>query len=280
MVLTTRLFRPASGTRPLAYYDTHAELADVPRATVVFVHAFPLSPGMWLPQLQAAPAGWRFVAPALRGFDATEEWMDDGRVDIDQYADDVFAVMDHLRIERAVIVGLSMGGYVAFAMFRGSADRFSGLLLADTRATPDSPAAAAGRHQTLARLDREGPGPWLAEELLPKLLAEETRTRHASVARLVREMIAAQTSGAIRGALQRMLTRPDSTPDLARIAVPTAIVVGEHDVLTPPAESQTMHAAIRDSVLEIIPSAAHLSNLEQPSDFNFALARLLDRITP
>jgi len=279
MTVTTRLLRPASGDRPLACLDTHGHAAVVPRAAVVFVHAFPLGMGMWMPQLLAAPDGWRFVAPALRGFDATEEWFDDGRADIDQYADDVFDVMDGVGIERAVVVGLSMGGYVTFAMFRKAPERISGLLLADTRATADSPAACEARRQMLARVDREGPGRWLADEMLPKLLSEETRAKRAGVAANVREMIVAQPGAAVHGAIQRMLTRPDSTSDLARITVPTAVVVGEQDTLTPLAESQAIQAGIRGSVLEVIPAAGHLSNLDQPADFNFALARLLARIS-
>ncbi len=279
MTLTPYLFRPASGGHPLAYVDTHSKVAGPPpSAAVVFVHAFPLGAGMWLPQMLGTPPGWRFVAPAVRGFDATEEWLDHGRAHIDQYADDVLAVMNHLGIGRAVVVGLSMGGYVAFAMFRKAPDRFSGLLLADTRATSDSPEARQARLAMLERVEREGPHPWLADQMIPKLLSERTIRRRPNVVATVREIVQAQTAAAIRGAVQRMLLRPDSTDELSRIAVPTAIVVGEHDTLTPLSDAKAMQAGIRGAVLEVVPEAAHLSNIEQPDDFNMALGRLLQKV--
>lgn len=280
MRLSHQLFDPASSHTPLYYIDTHADADAAPPSSVaVFVHAFPLGSGMWLNQLQACPPGWRFIAPSLRGFDATEEWVHpDGDVSVDDYADDVLGLLTGLGIERAAVVGLSLGGYVAFAMLRKAAARISALLLADTRATADTEQAREARLAMLRRAAHDGPGAWLADEMIPKLLSPHTLQHRPEVASAVRQMIGRQTLQPVRGAIQRMLTRPDSTPDLVRITVPTAIVVGADDAMTPVAEARAMHQAIAGSMLEIIPEAGHLSNLEQPTDFNGALSRLLARV--
>ncbi len=278
MSLTNQPFRPSSSDPPLCYLDTHAHAAAPPADVVVFVHAFPLGAGMWWPQLQAYPPGWRFVAPNLRGFDGTEEWVHrDGTVHIDDYADDVLSVMTGLGIARAVIVGLSMGGYVAFALHRKAPERVRGLLLADTRATADGADAREARIVMAARLSREGSGGWLADQMVPKLLAPHTRRYRPAVADDVRVMMERQTMAAVRGAILRMASRPDATRDLGRITVPVSIVVGAEDAMTPVADARAMHDRMAASALEIIPEAGHLSSLEQPGAFNAALSRLLSR---
>lgn len=244
---------------------------------LVMVHAFPLSADMWRPQLERPPDGWRLIAPDVRGFGAAPE--DPAQPPaMDDLAADVIALLDLLEIERAVIGGLSMGGYVTFAAFRQAPERFSGLVLADTRAGPDSAEGREARRALSELVRAQGPAA-VADQMMPKLLGETTRRERPQVEQAVRRMIVANSAVGIDGAIQAMMSRPDSTPLLSRISHPTLIIVGDEDVLTPPAESTSMHRAVPRSQLVTLPGAGHLSSLESPDDFsealqNFALSNL------
>jgi pimeloyl-ACP methyl ester carboxylesterase len=182
---------------------------------------------------------------------------------MDDFAGDVIDLLDALRIERAVIGGLSLGGYVTFAMFRRAPHAFSGMILADTRPEADTPDGIEGRRRMLALVAEKGPA-GVADAMLPKLLAEGTVRNQPEVVERVRSLVLA------------MMTRQDSTPLLGSIRCPTLILVGEHDQLTPPALSQNMHRAIPGSELAVISGAGHLANVDQPRAFNDALGGFLD----
>jgi pimeloyl-ACP methyl ester carboxylesterase len=190
---------------------------------------------------------------------------------LDDYADDVLGLMDALEIDRAVIGGLSMGGYVAFAMLRKDPARCTGLILADTRPQADTPEARAMRLQMRELLRTGGPRA-LAAQSLPKLFSEAASGDVISPARAMMESAPA---AAIDAALAAMISRPDSTPGLAAIACPALVVVGEQDAITPVADAEAMHHAIRRSTLCVIPGAGHLSNLEQPEAFSRVLGDFL-----
>jgi pimeloyl-ACP methyl ester carboxylesterase len=236
---------------------------------LVLLHAFPLTAEMWRPQLERVPADWRFIAPELSSALPAA-----GARTIDDYATDVCALFDALLIDDAVIGGLSMGGYVAFALLRRSPAAFSGLILADTRPQADTAQARDGRAKMRDLLAHEGIGP-IADQMLPRLLAERTMTEQPEVVRQVRAIVESNAPRAVDAALDAMMTRPDSTADLARISCPTLVIVGEEDAVTPPSEADAMHRAIERSVLVQLPGAAHLSNLEQPDAFSRALADFL-----
>ena len=245
---------------------------DRPRGTLLLLHAFPLNARMWEPQLGLVSHGWRVVAPQLRGFD-------DGVTDppastVDDYAGDVIDLLDALHLEDAVIAGLSMGGYVAFAVFRQAPRYVRGLVLADTRSQADTPEGVAGRTRMLQLLAEKGPSA-VVDEMIPKLLGASTRASRPEVGDCVRALALSNPPEAIAGAIRALVTRPDSTPLLRTIHCPTLVVVGEEDVLTPPALSEEMHRAIAGSRLVIVPGAGHLSSFEQPDAFNSALAAFL-----
>lgn len=234
---------------------------------VVLLHAFPLSARLWRPQVAAAPANWRFAAPDLPGFGASPDPPTD---DMDGMARAVLRALDDLGLERAVIGGLSMGGYVTLALYRLAPERFSGMILADTRATPDTDAQREGRRKMIATVRAKGPGA-IADEMLPKLLGATTQRARPAVVADARAMIDSNTPAAIAAALEAMAGRPDSTPLLSSIKVPTLVLCGEEDVLTPPSDSEALHAGIPESSLVMLPSAGHLSNLEAPDPFSAAL---------
>ena len=228
---------------------------------------------MWEPQLGLAERGWRVIAPHYRGMDGADA--DPAASSVDDYAADVFDLLDALHIEEAVIGGLSMGGYVAFALFRHAARYFQGLILADTRSPADSPEAIEGRRRLLGVARDKGPAA-VADEMLPKLLGDTTRRENPSLVEAVRSLILSSSSTAIAGAITALMTRPDSTPLLESIHCPTLIVVGEEDVLTPSAMSRDLQRGIAGSELAVIRNAGHLASLEQPAAFNAELARFLD----
>ena len=175
-----------------------------------------------------------------------------------------------LKIDELVIGGLSMGGYVSLALFRQVPDRFTALILADTKASADTLDGRAARLSMRELLATRGPAA-VADQMLPKLLSEGTRSSRPDLMEETRRLILANTPSAIDQAIVAMMGRPDSTADLGRIQVPALVVVGEHDVLTPPSESEQLHGAISRSILTVIPHAGHLSNLERPAEFTLAL---------
>ncbi len=239
---------------------------------LLLIHAFPLNARMWEPQLAMADRGWHVIAAHLRRFDGGDQ--DPPAVSVDDFAGDVIDLLDALRIHEAVIGGLSMGGYVALAMFRQAARYFQGLVLADTRAEADTAEGVEGRKRMLALVREKGPSA-VADEMLPKLLGHTTRETRPEIVEHVRSLALSNSTEAIVGAVTALMTRPDSTPTLGNIRCPALILVGDQDIVTPPPLSEALHRGIAGSQLAVIPQAGHLSSLERPAAFNDALARFL-----
>lgn len=238
-----------------------------PQGHVVLIHAFPLSAELWDGQRSALPEGWRLFTPDLPGFGGSAG---PPAMSVEAMAASVLAAMDARGIRRAVIGGMSMGGYVTFALMRMAPERFSGLVLVDTRSTADNEQQKDGRRKMMATARERGAAA-IADEMLPKLLGETTKRERPAVAATVRRIIEGTRPDTIAGAVEAMMNRPDSTPLLGGIRVPTLIVCGEEDTLTPPSDSQAMHHAIAGSRLVLVPGAGHLSSLEAPEPFNTSL---------
>ena len=239
--------------------------------TLVLLHAFPVGMHMW--EAQRIPVDWHAIAPAMPGFDGAAD-ADHQSSSIDDYAGAVLELMDHLGVATAVVGGLSMGGYVTFALWRLAASRCRALVLADTKAGADTKQARAGRQKALELVEREGAS-GLANDMLPKLLGETTRAERPDVVGYVRALIERQTPSAVAGALRRLRDRPDATALLPQIDVPTLVLVGSEDTLTPPSESERMRVVLPHATLDIIEQAGHLSNLERPAAFDAALSAFL-----
>ena len=229
---------------------------------------------LWEPV--TAPAGWRLVAPALPGFDGTDPLPGDS-TSIDDYVGPIVEFMDHLRVDHAVLGGLSMGGYVAFALWRRERLRWRGLVLADTRAGADSEQGRAAREKMLQTLAARGVH-GVADEMLPKLLGKTTPAERPQVVQHVRRMIERQTNEGVRGAIVRLRDRPDSTSLLEDVKVPVLVLVGDEDEVTPPTEAEQMKDRLEDARLVRIPQAGHLSCLENPAAFNAAIAAFVNAI--
>ena len=250
----------------------HAGNPALPGA-LVLIHGFPLGVQMWEPQLSAFD-GWHVVAPALAGFDGTDV---DPQPSMDAYARQVVELIKGLRSTRVVVAGLSMGGYVAFSVLRQAAERIAGLILADTRSGVDSPEGTTGRRRMLDLVARDG-AKAVADELIPKLLGRTSVQERPDVVAALRRMIESQSADAISAATRAMMARADSGSLLPSLRMPTLILVGEEDTLTPPSESESMHQAIAGSTLIRIPEAGHMSNLEAPAAFNAAVSDFLRRL--
>lgn len=242
---------------------------------IVFIHAFPLNRTMWAPQVSALVERCRCIAVDLRGFG--ESALADP-VSMDEYADDVVAVMDKLGVERAIVVGCSMGGYTAFALWRRHPERVRALVLADTKATADTDEARAKRVALIETARTQG-STAVANLQIASLIGKTAREKQPDTYDAVHRMIAQTKPEAIVAALEAMMHRPDSTPTLATITVPTLVIVGEEDVPTPVKDARALHQGIPGSQLEIVTSAGHLANLERPAAFNHLMTEFVGALT-
>ena len=241
-------------------------------AALVLLHGFPFDRSMWRGQAAALGGEFRVVAPDLRGFGETPAG--DGEITMESLAEDVAALLDALNLPRVTLCGLSMGGYVAFEFFRKFPGRVRALVLADTRPQGDPEDARRTREETAQRAMNEGMEP-IVESMLPKLLTQGTREHGGEVVEAVRAMMLATRPASAAAALRAMAVRRDQTDLLPSINVPTLIVVGAEDSITPPADSEAMSAKIEGSRLVVVEGAGHLSNVERPEEFDGALVEFL-----
>ncbi len=255
-------FADVAGTR-LHYLDVGA--GDPP---VVLLHAFPLHAEMWAPQLACLSARTRVIAPDLKGFGRSDAPDDRSAYTMDNYAAEVAGLLEHLGVERMVLGGLSMGGYIAFAFLRRHAPMVAGLVLADTRAGADTAEVLERRTSQQEVVSSQGAGA-VVDTLLAGLLSEHTRQHRPELVAQVRGLMVNPDAGYI-GGLEAMKGRPDATDELAGIDVPTLALVGEHDGPSPPDVVRGWQERIPGSRLVVLPGAAHLSNLEAADEFNAA----------
>lgn len=241
---------------------------------LVLLHGFPLTRHLWDAQRAALSSRCRVITPDLRGFGESAALADDGRLTMARHADDVAALLDALAIDRAIVGGLSMGGYVTLAFWRRHRDRVRALVLADTRASADNDATRERRVATIALARAEG-ALAVADAQIAGSLGATTRRTHPALVHRMRDMMATVSVATLIAAQEGMLARDDATPWLGTIDVPTLLVVGDEDAITPAKEMRAMHERIAGSVLEVVEQAGHLSPVEQSARFNEALARFV-----
>lgn len=240
---------------------------------VVLLHAFPLSSAMWLAQREQLGATCRVVTPDLRGFGGSPLGGDEPSLDAS--ADDVAALLDALGLDRVVLGGLSMGGYVVMSFLRRHAERVAAVVLADTKAGADSPEARANRERIAAAMNADPDSTVVVDEVLPTLLGETTTAERPLVTGRVKALVQAAPAGAVAWAQRAMAARPDSFDTLRALDVPTLVVVGAEDVLSPPDEARAMADAVTGAQLEILPRAGHLTAMECPEAFNASLEKFV-----
>jgi YbgC/YbaW family acyl-CoA thioester hydrolase len=239
---------------------------------VLFVHGYPFDRTIWRDQIEGLP-GYRRIAPDLRGMGESDA--PDLGYGMSIYADDLAALLDALGADDVVLCGLSMGGYIIFEFLRRWRHRVRGLILIDTRAEADGAEARRARDAAAATA-REGGAGAIADQMLPKVLAEGTRLHAPDVAERLRRIMAATPVAGIVGALAAMRDRPDSLGLLSTLAgLPTLVMVGEEDALTPPEAARRMAAAIPGARLVVVPGAGHVTPLERPSETTAAILEFL-----
>jgi 3-oxoadipate enol-lactonase len=238
---------------------------------LLLVHGWPHDRTLWAGQLGGLATSARVLAPDLRGFGGSSVRPP---YSIDQYADDLVAFLEVLGVAQAVVCGLSMGGYIAFSMLRRHRERVRGLILADTRATADTDEVRANRSKLIALIEQEGMAALAARQLQPTL-GRTTLARQPQLVETVRRMMASAPAEGAIGALRAMAERPDSTPMLATIDVPTLVVGGAEDAISPPEVLRAMAAQIPRSRVEILEQGGHVCPLERPAAFNHVVTEYL-----
>ncbi|TAK70807.1 MAG: alpha/beta hydrolase [Actinomycetota bacterium] len=246
---------------------------------VVLLPAFPFPRQIWQAQRDAlAQQGWRVLTVDLRGFG--ESALGDDEPALPYLAGDVLALLERLRIDRCVLGGVSMGGYVAMAMLRQAPEVVAGLLLVDTKATADSPDAAAVRRQEADAVDGSRSTQLLAQSLPSRLLGPVTRSQRPELVDQVRDWIAAASPAAVAWAQRAMATRPDSLDVLAALGVPALVLWGEDDVVSPQAEQAAMLGVLSRGTAVALPGVGHLSPLEAPEAVTAAIAGFIGPLRP
>ncbi len=250
-----------------------------PGPVVVLLHGFPIGRMMWKDQFSAIGAMYRVIAPDLLGHGDSPA--PDGQYSIDGMADDVIELLDTLGLAEPVVVGgLSMGGYVALSMIARYPERVRALMLMDTRAAADTPEAAAKRGELAELVARAGdPGPAI-QVMLPRFFAKSTEEFRPDLVVGMRRMMERNSARGVVGTLHALASRPDRREFLGSIRVPTLVLVGEHDAITPPEDSMAMADAIPGARLEVIPAAGHLAPYENPTVANGVILRFLEELEP
>lgn len=244
-----------------------AEWGNPSGCPVVLLHAFPMSGAMWEPQREALK-DYRVIVPDLRGFGGTAPsgpWL------IEHAAADVIETMTALAVERAVIVGLSMGGYVALRLAEAAPERVKALVLCDTRAEPDANENKVKRAAAMDFVAKNG-----VEAFLTPFLEDAVAAQHALP--FLRGVAAKSKPEAVIAALAALAARPDAAPGLAKIKVPTCVIIGSQDKITPLPLSEVMRSRVPGAELHIIPDAGHFSNAENPAAFSERLLSFLTRV--
>lgn len=242
---------------------------------VVLIHGYPFNRSLWTELAESLLDRYRVVIPDLRGFGETES--SESPATMNRMAEDIAKLMDHLEIDQAVIGGLSMGGYVALAFCKQYPARVRALVLADTRAQADTEEGKQTRALQAEKALAEGMA-GIADAMLPKLLTPDTVSKHPEVVKRIRDMMLKTKPEGAAAALLGMAQRDDQTEFISSIDVPTLIVAGREDAITPLADSEAMHAKITGSRLVVIENAGHVSNLEQTEQFNNAVRGFLSML--
>lgn len=238
-------------------------------APLLFVHGFPLDHAMWHSQLDEFSKTNRVIAPDLRGFGQSEDTP--GTVTMEQFADDLAEILEQLRINEPVtLCGLSMGGYIAWQFWKRHPQRLARLILCDTKALPDTPAARETRMSTAEKVLRTGMES-LADSMPEKLFCAETHAHNSKLIDAAKRTMMGNSPVGIAAALRGMAARPDVTSWLPEMQIPALLLVGEEDVVSPVGEMTAIAAAMPQATLTVIPRAGHMSPQEQPGLVNQAI---------
>jgi 3-oxoadipate enol-lactonase len=259
----------------LTFRNANTEHEGTAKDVVLLLHAFPLSAEMWLPQIAAlGEAGYTVIAPNSFGIEGSSEkksWT------FTDYAHELAALLDSLKVEKATVVGLSMGGYQAFEFYRLYPKKTASLVLCDTRAEADAPAARSTRENFIQAVTERGAGEAVSR-MIPNYFAARTYSEQPQLIEEVIAIINKQSAAVINAAMRAIMMRADATPRLANIACPVLVLSGEEDTLITKETAESMHTNIPCSKISLLANAGHISNMEKPEAFNRALLEHLAAI--
>ena len=244
----------------LSYDDIGS--GDMP---IIFLHGYPFDKTMWEGQLQFLRSSYRVIALDIRGFGASRD--EQSLLSIDLFADDVISFMNKLEIEKAIICGLSMGGFIALNAIARFPDRFEALILCDTQCIADTAEVKAKRYKTIDEIKANGPDDF-NEGFIKSVFHKDSLIQMPEIVEAVRNVVFSNSQQIIINGLIALAERSETCTTLGRIAVPTLIICGREDVVTPLPQSEYMHEHIKGSLLRIIENAGHVSNLEHQYEFN------------
>jgi 3-oxoadipate enol-lactonase len=252
-------------------YIKHGSSHGLP---VVFIHGFPFSYKMWEPQMRELSNDIHAIAYDVRGHGSSD--VGDGQFTIELFVDDLIVLLNHLDIEKAVLCGLSMGGYIALRAIERYPNRIKGLVLCDTKSESDTNEEKIKRTNSIKTVKSAGVSAF-AENFVKGIFCMKTFEKNPGAIEFIKELICANSTLGICGTFLALASRTDTIQSLSSIDVPTCIIVGEYDLLTPPSSAQGMHKAIAGSELHILSNAGHMSNLENTKDFNENLVAFLKK---
>lgn len=244
------------------------------RQTIIFIHGFPFNYTSWQPQVDHFKSNYRVIAYDIRGFGSS--MISTENQSIQHMADDLVAIMDDLEIEKAVVCGLSMGGYIALNAISRYADRFTGIVLCDTQCGADTTEAREKRFKTIEHISNHGLEAF-AVPFIDALFGPETYSRYPDLVQSIKKMVLSANIETVKATLKALANREETCSILSQINVPSLLVFGTEDKITPPHHGSTMQAQIPNAIFETIENAGHLSNLEKPELFNDILNRFMLR---
>lgn len=253
-------------------YEEYGERGRLP---VLFIHGFPFSKQMWSAQVDALKDSCHTITYDVRGHGGSD--VGDGQYSVEYFVDDLVGLLDHAKLSSVVLVGLSMGGYIALRANERHPERFRGLVLCDTRSEADGNDGKIRRAQQARTVKTDGMRKF-AEGFLKAVFHDKSFQTNPGAVESIRIIIERTSPLAVAGTLLALAARTDTTPSLFSINIPTLILVGQHDTLTPPSASHAMKEKIPNAEIHVIPDAAHLSNLENPGEFNKHLTAFLNRL--
>ncbi len=246
------------------------------KTPIIFLHGYPFSKAMWQTQIEFLKHSYRLIACDIRGFGKSTD--EKSPLSIDQFGDDLIMFMDRLHIDRAIICGLSMGGFIALNAMENFPSRFKALILCDTQCIADTDEVKEKRHTIIKEIEAKGPADF-SEGFLKSVFHKDSLINKSEIVQQLRSVVFANSQHIITEGLLALANRSETCSSLSEINIPTLIICGRADEVTPLAQSEYMNKNIKGSKLYVIESAGHVSNLEQPAEFNQQLRGFLNTLS-
>lgn len=254
----------------ISYNDTGE--ANIP---IIFLHGFPFDKSMWKAQMDSLKSSYRVIAFDIRGFGKSTD--ENTPLSIDLFSEDLVSFMDKLNIKNAIICGLSMGGYIALNTIKKFPERFAALILCDTQCIADTAEVKENRYKAIEKINLDGVTEF-DEKFIKSVFHPDSLTNKIAVVENLRSIVFANSKAIIAAGLTALAERSETCAGLDAIQIPTLIICGREDKVIPLAQSEFMHEHIKGSILKIVDNAGHVSNLEQPEQFNKYLLEFLNSL--